>query len=117
MKITEFEECGSRSLGCEMWHRTLVAIVMVTLVLVLTTRIAAADESGSKFAPVQISPEHRQLIGLQIATVREKDLAGKVETTGLVEPDEQLESYVQTRFSGWNPQVLGNPTDPFEKIG
>jgi hypothetical protein len=73
MKITEFGECASRSLGGGMCHRTLVAIVMVILVLAPTTPTAVADESGPKFAPVQISPEHRQLIGLQIATVEEKD--------------------------------------------
>ena len=117
MKITEFRECGSKSLSGGMCRRTLVAIVMVILVLAPTTPTAVADESGPKFAPVQISPEHRQLIGLQIATVQEKDLTGKVETTGLVEPDEQLEGYVQTRFSGWIRQVFVNQTYQFVRRG
>jgi Cu(I)/Ag(I) efflux system membrane fusion protein/cobalt-zinc-cadmium efflux system membrane fusion protein len=61
-------------------------------------------------APIEISPERRQLIGLQIATVEEKDLVGKVQTTGTVEPDEQLEGTVQTRFAGWIRQVYVNQT-------
>jgi multidrug efflux pump subunit AcrA (membrane-fusion protein) len=117
MKINEFRECGSRSLGGGMCHRTLVAIVVMVLVLARTGRTATADENGPTFAPVQISPEHRQLIGLQIATVKEKDLVGRVETTGLVEPDEQLEGYVQTRFSGWIRQVFVNQTYQFVKKG
>ena len=76
-----------------------------------------ADESGPKSTPIQLSPEHRQLIGLQIATVEEKELSGRVDTTGLVEPDEQLEGYVQTRFSGWIRQVLVNQTYQFVKRG
>src|SRR5215469_4195897 len=51
-------------------------------------------------APIEISPERRQLIGLQIATVEEKDLVGKIQTTGTVE----------TRFAGWIRQVYVNQT-------
>jgi multidrug efflux pump subunit AcrA (membrane-fusion protein) len=61
-------------------------------------------------APIEISPERRQLIGLQIATVEEKDLVGKIQTMGTVEPDEQLEGTVQTRFAGWIRQVYVNQT-------
>ncbi len=64
----------------------------------------------TSLAPIQISPERRQLIGLQTATVEEKDLVGEIETTGTVEPDEQLEGSVQTRFSGWIRQVFVNQT-------
>jgi RND family efflux transporter MFP subunit len=117
MKINEFGECGFRYLGGGMCHRTLVAILMAVLALAPITPTAAAEESAPKFAPVQISPEHRQLIGLQIATVEEKELAGRVDTTGLVEPDEQLEGYVQTRFSGWIRQVFVNQTYQFVKKG
>jgi Cu(I)/Ag(I) efflux system membrane fusion protein/cobalt-zinc-cadmium efflux system membrane fusion protein len=49
--------------------------------------------------------------------VEEKDLAGRIETTGLVEPDEQLEGSVQTRFSGWIRQVFVNQTYQFVRKG
>src|ERR1700731_974583 len=76
-----------------------------------------AQQSGPKLAPVQLSPERRQLIGLQIATVQEQDLLGKIDTSGLVEPDEGLQGYVQTRFAGWIRQVFVNQTYQFVKKG
>ncbi len=82
----------------------------IVVVSTAVTREAAAADSGPKLAPIQLTPERRQLIGLQIATVEEKDLTGRIDTTGLVEPDEQLEGYVQTRFAGWIRQVFVNQT-------
>jgi len=76
-----------------------------------------AQENTSKLAPIQLTPERRQLIGLQIARVEDKALAGRIETTGQVEPDEQLEGYVQTRFSGWIRQVFVNQTYQFVRRG
>jgi Cu(I)/Ag(I) efflux system membrane fusion protein/cobalt-zinc-cadmium efflux system membrane fusion protein len=86
-------------------------------VVVLFMAGVEAQENTSKLAPVQLTPQRRQLIGLQIATVQEKDLAGRIETTGLVEPDEQLEGYLQTRFSGWIRQVFVNQTYQFVRKG
>src|SRR5215469_18758505 len=63
-----------------------------------------------KLAPIEISPERRQLIGLQTATVEEKELTEKIDTTGTVEANEQLEGSVQTRFAGWIRQVFVNQT-------
>jgi Cu(I)/Ag(I) efflux system membrane fusion protein/cobalt-zinc-cadmium efflux system membrane fusion protein len=117
MRNSGFEEFGRRFLGGGVRHSTLIAIVIALSVLLPLTSIAVGGENGPNLAPVQISPEHRQLIGLQIATVEEKDLVGRVETTGLVEPDEQLEGYVQTRFSGWIRQVFVNQTYQFVKKG
>ena len=71
----------------------------------------------TKLAAIQLTPERRQLIGLQIATVEEKELLSTIEATGMVEPDEQLEGYVQTRFSGWIRQVLVNQTYQFVRKG
>src|SRR5216683_3032425 len=89
----------------------------IVVVSTAVTREAAAADSGPKLAPIQLTPERRQLIGLQIATVEEKDLTGRIDTTGLVEPDEQLEGYVQTRFAGWIRQVFVNQTYQFVKKG
>jgi RND family efflux transporter MFP subunit len=79
--------------------------------------LVRAQDSGPKLAPVQLSPERRQLIGLQIATVQEEDLVGKIDTSGLVEPDEGLQGYVQTRFAGWIRQVFVNQTYQSVKKG
>jgi RND family efflux transporter MFP subunit len=69
-----------------------------------------AAPSGPQLAPIQISPRRRQLIGLQFATVEEQQVTDRIETTALVEPDEQHEGYVQTRFAGWIRDVFVNQT-------
>src|SRR5208282_5608919 len=74
--------------------------------------VTGVDLAGAqtKLAPVEITRERRQLIGLQTATVEEKDLVSRIDATGMVEPDEQLEGSVQTRFAGWIRQVFVNQT-------
>src|SRR5215472_12662557 len=84
------------------------AAAFVLAAAFVTSLGTAGAQTGR--APIEISPERRQLIGLQIATVEEKDLVGKIQTTGTVEPDEQLEGTVQTRFAGWIRQVYVNQT-------
>jgi len=96
--------------------RILAPIITAILLCVWATTARSTDESA-KLAPVQISPDRRQLIGLQVATVEEQDLVGRVDATGLVEPDEQLEGYVQTRFTGWIRQVFVNQTYQSVKKG
>jgi len=84
------------------------AAAFVLAAAFVTSLGTAGAQTGR--APIEISPERRQLIGLQIATVEKKDLVGKIQTTGTVEPDEQLEGTVQTRFAGWIRQVYVNQT-------
>jgi Cu(I)/Ag(I) efflux system membrane fusion protein/cobalt-zinc-cadmium efflux system membrane fusion protein len=64
----------------------------------------------SELAPIRITPERRQLIGLQFATVVRKEVSDRLETTGNIEADERLQGYVQTRFPGWIEQVFANST-------
>ena len=110
-------------LPCNSEHRRLEVLLLTRVVLLLLTLIGLsyggswAQDTSSKLAPIQLTPERRQLIGLQIAEVQEKDLVSRIETTGMVEPDEQLEGYVQTRFSGWIRQVFVNQTYQFVQKG
>jgi RND family efflux transporter MFP subunit len=98
--------------------RAGIACMVVALALNgFFPQAGAAQQNTPNLAPIQLTPQRRQLIGLQIATVEEKDLEGRIETTGLVEPDEQLEGYVQTRFSGWVRQVFVNQTYQFVRKG
>src|SRR5215468_1224739 len=85
------------------------AITALVLAASLLASLGDATAQTGR-APIEISPERRQLIGLQIATVEETDLVGKIQTTGTVEPDEQLEGTVQTRFAGWIRQVYVSQT-------
>jgi hypothetical protein len=88
-----------------------LAILALATVLLATTAIpSGATDSGPKLAPIQITPERRQLIGLQFAKVEEKELVDRIDATGIVEADEQLQGYVQTRFSGWIRQVFVDQT-------
>jgi Cu(I)/Ag(I) efflux system membrane fusion protein/cobalt-zinc-cadmium efflux system membrane fusion protein len=87
-----------------------VTLILAALLVSFISARAGAQEGASKLAPIQLTPERRQLIGLQIAKVEEQTLEGRVETTGLVEPDEQLQGYVQIRFAGWIRQVFVNQT-------
>src|SRR5579863_5845657 len=69
-----------------------------------------AHGAGSQLAPIRITPERRQLIGLKFATVVRKEVSDRLETTGNIEADERLQGYVQTRFAGWIEQVFANST-------
>ena len=42
----------------------------------------SADGADSQLAPIRITPERRQLIGLKFATVLRKDVSDRLETTG-----------------------------------
>ncbi|MGO9455198.1 MAG: efflux RND transporter periplasmic adaptor subunit [Candidatus Binataceae bacterium] len=89
--------------------RHSVKAFAIALVIWLAGGVGPA-RAQTKLAPVEITPERRQLIGLQTATVEEKDLVSRIDATGMVEPDEQLEGSVQTRFAGWIRQVFVNQT-------
>src|SRR6266478_6508807 len=103
-------------IGRSMFSRIVAGKVIAAMVCAMSF-VSQAQESRPKRAPVQLSPERRQLIGLQIATVQEEDLVGRIDTTGLVEPDEGLQGYVQTRFAGWIRRVFVNQTYQFVKKG
>ena len=68
-------------------------------------------------APIQLTPDRRQLIGVKIATVQRREVSETLETTGSIEPDERLQGYVQTRFPGWIEKVFANQTYQFVRKG
>jgi RND family efflux transporter MFP subunit len=90
-------------------------LCMLALVLALATPIAYGADS--KLAPIRITPERRQLIGLKFATVARKDVSDRLETTGNIEADERLQGYVQTRFAGWIEKVFANSTYQYVRRG
>lgn len=73
--------------------------------------------AAGSLAPVRLTAERRQLIGLKFATVVRKDVSDRLETTGTIEADERLQGYVQTRFAGWIEQVFANTTYQFVHRG
>src|ERR1700722_5937318 len=90
---------------------------LCVLALVLAIAAPIAYGADSQLAPIRITPERRQMIGLKFATVLRKDVSDRLETTGNIEADERLQGYVQTRFAGWIEQVFANSTYQYVRRG
>src|SRR6266436_366126 len=95
------------------WHSTTFLLVG----LLLFISVPMASGADSQLAPIRITPERRQLIGLKFATVLRKEVNDRLETTGNIETDERLQGYVQTRFAGWIEQVFANSTYQYVRRG
>src|SRR5689334_3424461 len=91
-----------------------VAIAITTAVSVLAQPLSQQDQH---LAPILIPPQRQQLIGLTFAKVAESDLVDTIHATGTVEADEELQSYVQTRFSGWIRRVYAAQTYQYVRRG
>jgi RND family efflux transporter MFP subunit len=92
---------------------TIVAVLGLLLFLTAPMAIGA----DSPLAPIRITPERRQLIGLKFATVARQVVSDHLDTTGSIESDERLQGYVQTRFAGWIEQVFANSTYQYVRRG
>jgi len=74
-------------------------------------------KSESALAPVQLTPERMQSIGVKTGTVEYKQLSDDIRATGTVEIDERLLSYVQVRFPGYLREVFANATYQYVRKG
>lgn len=70
----------------------------------------SASSLEAHLAPVQISPQRLQSIGVQTGMVAEKAAFNEIRAEGNVDVDEQLLSSVQLRFAGWIQKVFANYT-------
>lgn len=82
----------------------------------------AADNSAglpseAPLAPLQLSPQRMQSIGVQLGTVESKPINDEIRLYGNVQPDERRFAYVQTRFAGWIRQVFADATGDFVRKG
>jgi Cu(I)/Ag(I) efflux system membrane fusion protein/cobalt-zinc-cadmium efflux system membrane fusion protein len=68
-------------------------------------------------APLQLSPEKMQSIGVKTGTVEYRDLTSDIRATGTVDIDERLVTYVQIRFPGYIREVFANATYLFVHKG
>jgi Cu(I)/Ag(I) efflux system membrane fusion protein/cobalt-zinc-cadmium efflux system membrane fusion protein len=89
-----------------------------------STRSPAVQESAStetaarvSLAPVQLSAERLQSIGVKFGTVRRKTVQDEIRATGNVAIDETRLSYVQTRFSGYIVKVFADATYKYVQKG
>jgi membrane fusion protein, copper/silver efflux system len=68
-------------------------------------------------APVQLSAERLQSIGVKFGTVERKPTQDEIRVTGNVAVDETRLSYVQTRFSGYIVKVFADATYQYVRKG
>jgi RND family efflux transporter MFP subunit len=78
---------------------------------------ASMQITEAPLAPVQLSPERMQSIGVKIGTVEYKQLDDDIRATGTVAIDERLVSYVQARFPGYIRKVFANATYQYVQKG
>jgi len=68
-------------------------------------------------APLQISPQRLQSIGVKIGEVERKSVDDRILTTGNVAVDETRLAYVQVRFSGYIQKVFADATYQYVRKG
>ena len=78
---------------------------------------SVAPSSDTLLAPIQLSPQRMQSIGVKIGKVESKTLNDEIRSYGNVQPNERRFAYVQTRFAGWIRQVYADATGDFIRKG
>src|SRR2546427_3119475 len=81
------------------------------------TSDSAVLSSDTTLAPIQLSPQRMQSIGVKIGKVESKILNEEIRSYGNVLPNERRFAYVQTRFAGWIRQVYADATGDFVRKG
>jgi len=71
----------------------------------------------TSLAPVQLSPERLQSIGVKFGEVQRRPIKDEVRVTGTIAIDERKLSYVQTRFSGYIQKVFADATYQYVRKG
>jgi len=74
-------------------------------------------ESEPALAPIQLSPQRMQQIGVTTSVATMKTLSNHLQAPGNVEINEQKLAYVQTRFQGWIQRVFVNATYQYVRKG
>jgi RND family efflux transporter MFP subunit len=77
----------------------------------------AAPMPDAPLAPVQLTPQRMQSIGVKLGTAQFKQVQSELRVTGTVEADERRISYVQTRFPGWIRTVHADSTYQYVRKG
>lgn len=76
-----------------------------------------SEETESSLAPLQISPQRLQRIGLATGEVANEPVQDHIATTGNVAVDETRIAYVQLRFSGYVQKVFVDATYRYVRKG
>jgi len=76
-----------------------------------------APQADAALAPIQLSPERMQSIGVKIGTVESRVISDEIRSYGNVQANERRFAYVQTRFAGWIRQAYADATGDFVEKG
>jgi RND family efflux transporter MFP subunit len=77
----------------------------------------AATSNEPTLAPVQLTPQRLQTIGVKLGTAELKQVQAEMRVTGNVDVDERRIAYVQTRFPGWIRKVYADATYQYIRKG
>ena len=77
----------------------------------------SAPSSDTPLAPIQLSPQRMQSIGVKIGNVESRTINDEIRSYGIVQPNERHFAYVQTRFAGWIRQVYVDATGDVVRKG
>jgi len=77
----------------------------------------SAISSEPSLAPVQLSPQRMQEIGVTTALAEIRTISNELSLPGNVDVDERRLSYVQTRFPGWIQKVFADATYQYVRKG
>lgn len=78
---------------------------------------ATTQQAEVPRAPIQLSPQRMQSIGLRLGQVELKPVSDEIRFYGNVQADERRIAYVQTRFAGWIRKVYVDAAGDFVRKG
>ncbi len=79
--------------------------------------VPSANSSAAALAPVQLSPQRLQAIGVTAAVAEMQTVSNELRVPGNVDVNERQRAYVQTRFPGWIQKVFVNATYQYVRQG
>ena len=110
--------------GALWWRSHSAAVSKVAPAATAASRPQASAGAGSRgpsqespLAPVPISSQQLQRIGVRIGEVRRKSVSDVIRTTGSVAVDERGLAYVQVRFAGYIQKVFVDSTYQYVRRG
>src|SRR5258706_2027417 len=78
---------------------------------------ATPSQPETALAPMQVSPQRMQSIGVQIGEVKYQLVNDEIHFYGNVQANERRLAYVQTRFAGWIRKLYADATGDFVRKG
>ena len=78
-----------------------------------TSQAATSTMHETPLAPIQLTPQRMQSIGIVLGKVESKRVNSELRFYGNVQIDERRQAYVQTRFAGWIRKVYADATGNF----